>query len=177
MRSTPICWVPWLEELPTVASGSVCWPVSVASMSFATRSASLWPQRPNSWPIWCTSTRVWDSAWEPWCVAGTREAQVNIRVIHYTSHYLDLYRLTFLLIELHIPFNLIICLMFFFTENNDKTCVASLQKHTISQAVHIRQDFQNSFALNKLELFFLPYVVMFKNIIKKTSPQSFWCLV
>lgn len=77
LRSTPTCWAPWLEELQTVASGSACWPASAASTSFATRSASLWQRPPNCSLTWCTSTRAWGSAWEPWCADGTREAQVN----------------------------------------------------------------------------------------------------
>lgn len=78
LRSIPTCLAPWLEGLRTVASGSACLPASAAFTSFATRSASQWQQPPSCSLTWCTSTRAWDSAWEPWCVAGIREAQVRI---------------------------------------------------------------------------------------------------
>lgn len=77
LRSTPTYWVLWLEELQTVASGSACWPASVASTSFATRSASQWQPLPSCLLTWCTSTKAWDLVWEPWSVAGTREDQVT----------------------------------------------------------------------------------------------------
>ena len=74
-----------LSNKPSERKKSAAKCPDVLHLASQQRNASRWQQPPSCWPTWSTSTKAWASAWEPWCVAGTREDQVNSLYIHITG--------------------------------------------------------------------------------------------